>query len=634
MPVVTFKPNGILVNVPNNSSLLNAAKLAGISVETPCGGNGVCGRCLVKIEAGKVDFFNNGILSDEMLNEGLVLICKTKVLDEPVSVQIIAHLETERGKFSVMAEDMMLISKALLPSNSQIEPIVKKLFLKVPAPNMGDGLADLDRLRKAVLVPINAQDIEIAFSLLKNLPEVLREANGEVTINYFEKGNIVSIVDIEANDKTQEQYGVAIDIGTTTIAVLLVSLPKGDIIASKTSYNAQIECGLDVISRINYASKPQRLEELRTKVLETINGIIGELSADNGIDMLSIYNASIAGNTTMVHLLLGIVPQYIRLEPYTPAVFKVPLFTANEVGLDICPNTCVFIAPSVGSYVGADITSGILCTSLATNSSEVCLFIDIGTNGELVLGNDDFLLGCACSAGPAFEGGGIENGMRASLGAIERVEIDKETGEATFSTIGNVPPIGICGSGMISLIAGLFSTGRIDAGGKLNRAKPCTAIDANAKNAKYIIASAELCKNNKAIYITEADIDNLIRAKAAIFSACRVLLHNVNMDFSDLSRLYIAGGFGRYLDIEKSKTIGLIPDLSAEKFIFIGNSSIIGAYMTLLSKTHREKQQELAQKITYIDLSTEAGYMDQYTAALFLPHTDFNLFKNIHKETN
>jgi uncharacterized 2Fe-2S/4Fe-4S cluster protein (DUF4445 family) len=331
----------------------------------------------------------------------------------------------------------------------------------------------------------------------------------------------------------------------------------------------------------------------------------------------------------MVHLLLGIIPEFIRLEPYTPAIYQVPFYKASEIGLDINPYTPVYLAPSVGSYVGGDITSGILCTRLAAHSEELCLFIDIGTNGEMILGNDDFLLGCACSAGPAFEGGGIEHGMRASQGAIERVDIDKEKGTAACSTIGNTAPAGICGSGMISLIAELFKTGWIDAAGKLNRSKPCSAIEINGKNAKYILAEAEKSKNGKTIYITEADIDNLIRAKGAIFSACRVMLKSIDMDFEDVSRIYIAGGFGRYLDIEKATVIGLLPDLPSEKFTFIGNSSIIGAYMTLLSEKHREKQHELSKKITYLDLSTEPGYMDQYTAALFLPHTDSKLFKSI-----
>lgn len=628
MPLVTFNPGGIIVEVPTHSPLLDAAKKAGISVETPCGGNGVCGKCLVRIESGDVDFDNNGILPKQMIEEGLVLVCRSKVLDVPVCVSYFSDLSKEQGKFSKLSDDMLLVKKELLPTKSDFDPIVKKTLVTVQEATMGDGLSDFDRLKKAVVSLIGVQDIEIPISILKALPVILRENEGRISIAYYKQYEIIKIVDIVSNDDISNNHGIAVDIGTTTIAVKLVNMNEGDIISAKTDYNAQIECGLDVISRINYAKKPQRLEELRNKVLGTINSIIDELANKYKIDKNSIYNASIAGNTTMVHLLLGILPEYIRLEPYTPAVYQVPLFKAVEIGLDISPNTPVYIAPSVGSYLGGDITSGILCTSLAEESEDICLFIDIGTNGEIVLGNEEFLLGCACSAGPAFEGGSIENGMRASLGAIERVEINKTTGLSVYSTIGAVAPIGICGSGMISLIAGLLKTGWIDAAGKLDRTRECGAIDTSNKNAKYIIAPSEDCPNGKAIFITEADIDNLIRAKAAIFSACRVMLQSVSMDFDDLSKIYIAGGFGRYLDIDKSKTIGLIPNLPSEKFEFIGNSSMIGAYMTLISKKHREKQYELSQKITYLDLSTEAGYMDQYTAALFLPHTDSKLFAN------
>lgn len=652
MPLITFKPSEITVDVPEGSGLFEAAKIAGVSIEAPCGGHGICGKCLVKILSGKVDFKNTGMMPVDLLSEGYVLTCKTRVLDEPVSVQVVTQFDKEQGKFSKTSEDMLLISKDLMPSNDDLDFLIKKVSLIVPPPAMGDGLSDFDRLKKAVLAELGCQELEIPFSVLKTLPSVLRDEENEnrtnsergddgngngngdhvegmITIAYLEKNGVINIVDIEPLNTTSQNYGIAVDIGTTTIAVQLVYLPEARIIASKTGYNSQIECGLDVISRINYARKPDRLEELRHKVLGTINSMVKELAAAHNVNQRFIYNASIAGNTTMVHLLMGIIPEYIRLEPYTPALYEVPYIKASDLGIDINPNTFVIIAPSVGSYVGGDITSGLLCTSLATNSEDVCLFIDIGTNGELILGNNDFLIGCACSAGPAFEGGGIENGMRASQGAIERTEVAKDTGIAEYSTIGNVPPIGICGSGMISLIANLFQTGWIDAAGKLDRTRPCASIDTSTKNAKYTIAPAESTQNGNPILITEADIDNLIRAKAAIFSACRVMLQQIDMDFEDLTTIYIAGGFGRYLDIHKSTIIGLIPDLPSTKFKFIGNSSIIGAYMTLVSKKHREKQHAIFQKITYLDLSTEHTYMDQYTAALFLPHTDSSLFPNV-----
>jgi len=620
MPKITFLPGRITQIVEEGSDILEAAKLAGMSVEAPCGGRGICGKCLVKIESGKVDFDNSGIIPEGIIEDGYVLICRSKATSEDTEIQILSSLDDEAGSFSDAKEDIFNIDKTLLPIDADFMPLVNKLFLKVSQPEAGDGLSDLDRLRKAIDFK---KEIDISVGALRKLPEMLREHGGDITITYHSKCDSVKIIDVESSDTSSENYGVAIDIGTTTVAVQLVNLVSGHIIASKTDYNQQIECGLDVISRINYATKPSNLEELRQKVLLTINKSIAELSEGAGIT--HILNASIAGNTTMVHLLLGIAPEHIRLEPYTPAVYNVPNLSASEIGISIFADSECFIAPSVGSYVGGDITSGLLCTNIPNQTEQISLLIDIGTNGELILGNADFMIGCACSAGPAFEGGGIQYGMRASHGAIERVEVDPVNASATVYTIGNDVPKGICGSGMISLIAELFSKGWIDAAGKLDRTRKSPNIEVVGRVARYKFFP----DSNSEMYIDETDIDNIIRAKAAIFSACRIMLQKVHMDFDSLSKVYIAGGFGRYIDIDNAVTIGLLPKLPKDRFVFIGNSSIIGAYMTLISQKHREKEIEISKTITYIDLSTELEYMDQYMAALFIPHTDVELFKDM-----
>jgi uncharacterized 2Fe-2S/4Fe-4S cluster protein (DUF4445 family) len=625
MPQIIFNPGNRTIEIAEGTPLLEAAEQLGLSIEAPCGGRGVCGKCLVRITSGKADFQNDGMLPPELEAEGFVLICRTKAGREPLSVEVLSQLELEQGQFAEASSDLHLINRDLLPHEPDLEPDVNMTTVTLQQPAAGDGLSDLDRLEKAATSATGAQRIELPLGLLRTLPEKVRQDGGQVVLTHFNEYGTAHIIDIEAPGQ-QGSFGIAVDIGTTTVAVQLHDMKSGHILASKTDYNAQVACGMDVISRINYAKKQHRREELRHKVLESINGIVKELAASHGIKHAAIRNASLSGNTTMVHLLLGIDPEYIRLEPYTPAVYSVPYFKAGELGLDIHPGTRVRIAPSVGSYVGGDITSGLLCTSLATASEEICLFIDIGTNGELVLGNSEFLIGCACSAGPAFEGGGIEMGMRASTGAIECADVDRDTGKAHYVTIGAVPPVGICGSGMISLTANLFASGWLDAAGRLDRSRESTSIDTAGKTAKYIIAPAEHSGNGRPVYVSETDLDNLIRAKAAIFSACCVMLRNVGMGFEDLSKVYIAGGFGRYLDIDHAVTIGLLPDLPNGKFAYIGNASLMGAAMTLMSKRHRDKQDELAKRITYIDLSTEPGYMDQYTAALFLPHTDAQLF--------
>jgi uncharacterized 2Fe-2S/4Fe-4S cluster protein (DUF4445 family) len=363
--------------------------------------------------------------------------------------------------------------------------------------------------------------------------------------------------------------------------------------------------------------------------LKTINRLIKQVSDDTNVRPEEISNAVISGNTTMIHLLLGLNPEYIRLEPYTPTIFEVPSLSANEMGMDIHPGSLVYISPAVGSYVGGDITAGLLCTDLSTDTDQVNLFIDIGTNGEIVFGNSEFLMTCACSAGPAFEGGGIEGGMRAALGAIERVEVDKTTGSATCSTIGDVRPTGICGTGMISLLANLFQSGWIDPAGKLNRTKESSNITFTSRHAFYTIVAAEETGTSKPIIISESEIANIIRAKAAIYSACCLMLDQIGIGFEDIANVYIAGGFGRYLDLQASTIIGLIPDLPPERFQFIGNASLMGSYMVLLSREFKTKQLSLTKRMTYIDLSKYPDYMDQYTAAQFLPHTDLSYFPTV-----
>lgn len=616
MPTITFLPEQIQVEIPANASLLEAARLAGIFVETPCGGKGICAKCTVKIHSGAVQRRNTSPLN---LPADHVMICQTDVLDEPVCVEILNERKEGQGQF----ERKVDIDQYRPARPASFDFLVKTKAILVGEAVTLDGLSDLDRFKNAVQAALPCNGVIVPLSLLADLPEKLRDDEGRTAILYYGENQLVHIVDVvskgsfESAEKSliENTYGIAVDIGTTTVALWLIHLKTGRVTAAQTTYNAQIECGLDVISRINYAKK--YLPDLRTRVVGTINQLIHAVSSEQQIDPKRIIQVSIAANPTMVQLFLGIVPEYLRLAPYTPAVYHVPLYAAEQAGLHVNPNTPVYIAPSVGSYVGGDITSGALCTSLASDSEETVLFLDIGTNGEILLGNNEYILGCACSAGPAFEGGGIEYGMRASNGAIEKVRIDAVTGEAAYETIGQTEPIGICGSGVISVIAALFKTGLIDAAGKFTQ-RELPSILREGKNARYRIA--------KNITISESDIDNFIRAKGAIFSACRTLLKSIELSFDDLDRIYIAGGFGSYLNMEDAVIIGLLPKVSTDKIIFLGNSSLIGAYLTLTSKEYRQKEKEIANNITYIDLSNEPGYMDEYMAALFIPHTDHSLF--------
>lgn len=629
MPKITFQPSGLSIDVRPGTELLEAARRAGVEIQAPCGGKGTCGKCIVRVAKGDVDSDSLGALSRATVADGYVLACKTQVLDEPVVVEVPEDIGREGGKFTDAKEDAHLIRRELLPSKWNYDPLAVKWSILVPAPELEDGLSDLDRLIRTIRQQWGQVNVQTSLPVIARIAAALRAENGQVTASLIRTSDALHLVGVEAGDTTVRHYGVAVDVGTTTVAVQLVYLPLADVVATRSDYNDQVACGLDVISRINYAQRPERLRELRDRILGTINGLIKQVCQSHAVEPREICNAVISGNTTMVHLLLGLPPEHIRLAPYTPTVLETPFLSASEVGIDINPQTWVWISPSVGSYVGGDITAGVLCTDLASDSEDVNLFIDIGTNGEIVLGNSDFLLTCACSAGPAFEGGGIDAGMRAALGAIEKVQIDPETGETTWWTIGNVKPKGICGSGMISLIADLFQSGWLDAAGKLNRERPSEAVVVNGRVASYVLARADETADGNPMTISEVDIENIIRAKAAIYSACALLLEQVDLTFDDLSHIYIAGGFGRFLDLEKATILGLIPDLPRERFHYIGNSSLMGSYMVLVSKDFQERQLEIARRMTYMELSTDPGYMDQYTGALFIPHTDPTLFPSV-----
>jgi uncharacterized 2Fe-2S/4Fe-4S cluster protein (DUF4445 family) len=629
MPTITFQPSGKTIAAESGASLLDCARLAAVEIDAPCGGKGTCGKCMVRVVSGQLESGSLGALPTESVAAGHVLACKARLRSEDVTIEVPERTGWDGGKFAEASDSEGLIRRELLPVKWEFDPLALKWMIEVPPAQLEDGLSDFDRLERALQRDWGDIAVDCSLDVLRGLSETLRMDDGRVTVSMIRDTNRIHLLRVEPSDSTVRQYGIAVDVGTTTIAVQLVFLEMGEIIATQSAYNDQLACGLDVISRINYAKRPERLEELRSRVLKSINGLIEQVCGARDVRPVEICNAVISGNTTMLHLLLGLNPEYIRLEPYTPTIMQSFYLTAAEVGIEINPGSWISLSPCVGSYVGGDITAGLLCTDIATDTDEVSLFIDIGTNGELVLGSSEFLLACACSAGPAFEGGGIDRGMRASLGAIERVTVDAETGVCSGLTVGGTAPIGICGSGMIALLADLFLTGWVDAAGKFDRVRESPAVQVDGRNAYYVIATAEESGTGEALRVSEHDIENIIRTKGAIYSACALMLQQVGMAFEDLAHVYIAGGFGRFLDLRKATVIGLVPDLPRERFKYVGNSSLMGSYMTLVSKDYHQRQIELANRMTYIELSTDAAYMDQYTAALFLPHTDPNLFPSV-----
>ena len=601
----------LTVEVPSDSLIHEAAIRAGLhALELPCGGAGTCGQCLVE-------------LPEEQ--DRLVLACQTHVTKDLV----VRLCENADLAMRVVGDSHFLVNEDLLPDRASLSPLSKALRLSVPPASIEEHYSDWSRLVREITRVDGPQPLYAPLTVLRELSGSLREQDGKVTVSLEERGSTVHVKSIHAGHAAARMLGLAIDIGTTTVAAQLVDLDTGGVLATRTSYNSQIRRGVDVISRIDYARNEERLAELRTMVLETINGVIAELTGAVQVRSDEIRSAFVAGNTTMIHLLLGLSPQHIREAPYVPTVNPVPVLTAKEVGLALDPEAVVECAPGVGSYVGGDITAGLLCTDFAVNHDEIHLLLDIGTNGEIVIGNADWMVACACSAGPAFEGSGIACGMRATDGAIENIELGSVDGSVHYKVIGGGAPAGICGSGLICLLGELFKRGIVDQSGRLNPDACPGRIVRRENRLAFVLETGPHTESGEDLTITEADIENLIRTKAAIYAACALILESVGLDWSAISRVYIAGGFGRYLQVADAVLIGMLPDLPHGRFRYIGNSALTGAYIALLSREHRQKLAGIASRMTYMDLSSDPRYMDSYVKAMFLPHTDMERFPTV-----
>ncbi|WP_290459143.1 corrinoid activation/regeneration protein AcsV [Romboutsia ilealis] len=636
MVKVTFTSHNKEIYCNKGDKLLDVARDAEIFIDAPCNGNVSCGKCKVKLIKGKVDTEKTHHIRDEEWNQGYILACNTKVIED-IDIEVPSKLSSPMYGMKIEGSDKKKdkevfdrAKKIIEENNFEFKTNIVKTYIEIEEPTLDDNISDIDRIERHVRNNLGYDEIDFTIELLRKVPTVIREDNFKVTITYIKKKNKITILNIESGNTENKLYGVAIDIGTTSVVVCLVDLYTKEIVDKASSGNAQIKYGADVIHRIVYSTKKNGLKELNEAIIEeTINPLLHSIYTKNNVDKDNVVSLVVAGNTTMTSLFLGVYTDFLRQEPFIPPFLKSPRLIGKDVGLNINDSAYVFLAPSVASYVGGDITAGVLSAGI-WSSEENVLFIDLGTNGEIVFGNQDYMMSCACSAGPAFEGGGISCGMRASNGAIEKVKIDKETLKPTLTTIGDVSPIGICGSGIIDLICQMLLTGIIDRRGKIHRDIDNERIIFNEYEiGEYVLAFKEEYNLDHDITINEVDIDNFIKAKGAIYSGASVLIESLGMDFSVIDKVYIAGGIGNNLDIENSILIGLLPDIEREKFIYIGNSSLVGSYLALISKDAKKKLQEIGSEITYVELSVYPTYMDEFISACFLPHTNIEQFPTI-----
>jgi len=625
---VTIMPENKIVTVTKGSSLLLASKNAGIYIDSPCGGQGTCGKCAVKIISGDVIINSDNHFPQELKDKGYVPGCQVKIdrdmiVEVPAFSRLTKHkvmLSSKRTKFS---KDNDYFAKA------KMNPVCKKVLVKMKAPDLLDNVNDADRLRAALAKQYAIKEVKISLGVLRNLPNLLRKGNWEVTVTLVEAYGNCEIISMEPGISKKPCYGLAVDIGTTTVVVNLLDTANGKIIDKAGTYNKQAVYGSDVISRIIYTDENSRgLEILQNAIIESINELIDEILVRNDLHGDNISAMVCAGNTVMSHMFMKIPATFLRLEPYIPAVTKFPVLKAKDLCLNINEEALIITIPSIASYVGGDITSGVLATMLS-KSEKITLFIDIGTNGELVLGNSDWLVTCSCSAGPAFEGSGISCGMRAMDGAIDLIEIDRLSLEVKCRTIGEIAPKGICGSGLIYSLSEMKAVGIIDRAGKIVENLSTSRIRLGSEGMEYILAYADESSCNKDIVITQGDIKNLLRAKAAIFAGIRTMLQQVQLDIHDIERVYIAGGFGNFINIVDAINIGLLPDLPLERYEYVGNSSVQGAMIVLLCKDAIIECHELADRMAYLELSVGNLFMEEFVSATFIPHTDLDLFPTL-----
>ncbi len=625
---VTFLPFETCVEVASGISILEAVQKTGLPLRTSCGGKGTCGDCVVRILSGTYRKKSSAALSDRLVSQGYALACQTAVKSD-----LILQLPQFQELSIKSVVDTRFFQKDRLSGYYEVEPPLRKIDLELSAPSLEDNTSDLKRLERELGKKISVGHLHCEHSVLKKLAYTVRQSQREISVVIFDSKEHTTIIDVFSQAEEKEIYGIACDLGTSTVVLHLVDLQSGEILSSASSFNQQIKCGEDIISRINYSQKPGRLQELHDLISGTINHLVEKTTATAGVSSSEIYYASFSGNTTMIHLFLNLEPRFIREEPYVPTLNQVPLVLTRDVGLNINPEARITCAPAVGSYVGGDITAGLLCTPILRDPDRNSLFIDVGTNGELVLGNKDWLLTCACSAGPAFEGGGIKCGMPASPGAIEGIKIH-DSGQLEYKVIDDAKPKGICGSGLVDLLAELFIHGYIDRNGKFDETVTKEIVLDTEEGKGFLVEKAQKSFWGKDLVITEKDIAHLIRSKGAVYSACAILLKNSGLDYDKIDSFYIAGGFGQRLSIENAVRIGLLPDVDRQKFHYLGNSSLLGAYLILLTEKNRDFINQVADKMTYLELNAEPSYMNEYTGALFLPHTEMDFFPSVKKLFN
>lgn len=624
MPTVKFLPEGKRVVVPVEATLLEAALKAGVDVTSLCSGRGTCGKCKVIVVEGyegvtPLSDVERCFLSEEELKSGLRLTCQARVLSD-VAVKVPEYSRTGRQRLVILGYEPPLTLK----------PCIKKVYVRLEEPSLGRVEADDSKLlAKLFEVGEASGDARLSYNAARKLADALRDGDWRVTVTLW---NNAEVINVEPGDTRSKVYGYAVDIGTTKIAGFLVDLISGALIHAGGVLNPQIPYGEDVMSRITYAMQSrENLERLKNEALRGVNELLTKACKVAGIPSEQIYEVVIVGNTAMHHLFLGLNPKHLALNPYPPVVKRPLTIKASELGLRVNREAYIYALPNVAGFVGADAVSSIIATELY-EKKDPALLIDVGTNTEIILGCNRFMMACSTASGPTFEGAHIRFGMRAATGAIETVNINKGGLDVAYNTIDGAKPRGLCGSGIIDAVAGMLKEGVIDTAGRIQPNAENPRIRVRSKEAEYVIAwMSETATGVEDIVITQSDVREVQKAKAAIQAGWRILMKKAGVNVEDLSEVLIAGAFGTYINPASAKTIGMLPEVPEHSVRFVGNTAGSGARMALKSADIRRTAEEVVRKIDYVELATRPDFEVEYINAMVLPHSDYSIYPETMK---
>lgn len=617
---VTFLPSEKIVQVEDGVTLLEAAGRAGIALNNLCGGDGVCGRCRMIIKDGSISGGSASILSAGETANGVVLSCMSHVAGDVVAEIPESTRAGERVTLDEDAERFIPDVAGAGQRESPANPLVTKIYMELEKPTLDSNFADFERIKRQLQRDTGAGSVTVGLETLRKLPDTLRDGDFAVTVTMARCSSGVEMLDVEEGDTRECGYVAVVDVGTTTVVMQLVRTTDGATIEKAACFNAQSVYGREVTARIMAAEK-RGVDELQKLIVDDINRLISEMADRAGVRIEDISAVVCSGNTTMMHFLLALPPHNIRRDPFTCVATDIPPVKASEVGLRIKGEGLLFVVPAIGSWVGGDLTAGILATGLH-EMEETCMLIDVGTNGEIIVGNRDWLMACSASTGPALEGASVECGMMGERGAIERVF--ESDGKIEFKVIGDCDPTGICGSGIIDLVAVMLDKGIVDRSGRF--------VEDSDPGVEFVDGRGRYTIPGSKVFMTQDDMDNIITAKAAIFAAQKIMLDRLNMSFSDLDRLFIAGGFGGFIDISNAQKIGLLPGMPASKVSYAGNTSLSGARLAAMSVDAFNDLGKIAGMTTYYDLMGSNDYVEQFGQAQFLPHTDISLFAEANSD--